>query len=199
MAELLPLGTRVRFIGRAPGERFMGIGHPGHEHWLCGGVEAEVEHGGDGYPRHRCPDHEDCPDCVCGDYSDGWISEMLPWRVAKYPCECGEEVIGRAIDAEGEGISWERVIPLPPRRRAGPPVQVETDLYFASHGRFPRGEGNWAFDFVGCAVDLERGPLAAPRSEVTEFAPGHVMYSVAKRWAQKRARELGAYRVKAAP
>lgn len=79
------------------------------------------------------------------------------------------------------------------------PIKIETSLYEISHGRFPRGLGNWAFEFNGCAADLCRGPRAASRSTVTEFAPGHVMYSVAKRWAQKRGRELGAYRVQVAP
>ena len=109
MAELLPIGTRVRFIGREHGERAFGIGKPGREHWLLGGAEADVVEGGDGYPRHRCPDHSDFPDCVCGGEDDGRIERHPPWRVAEYPCACGESVIGRAIDLEGEGISWEIV------------------------------------------------------------------------------------------
>ncbi len=108
MAGLLALGTRVRFIGKPPGERGLGIGHPGHVHWMLGGAEAAVVEGGEGYPRHRCPDHDE-PDCVCGDFDDGWIEEMLPWRVANYPCACGATVIGRTIDAEGEGVNWELI------------------------------------------------------------------------------------------
>ena len=78
------------------------------------------------------------------------------------------------------------------------PIEIATRRYNFVHGRFPRGLAHWGFEFIGCASDLARGPLATSRSTVTEFAPGHVMYSEAKRWAQKRARALGAYRVKVA-
>lgn len=109
MPRLPAIGTRVRFIGRAPGVRAFGIGKPGHVHYLLGAAEAVLKAGGDGYPRHRCPDHGDAPECVCGDLDDGWIDEHLPWLVAEYPCACGAELLGRTVDVEGEGISWEVV------------------------------------------------------------------------------------------
>ncbi len=109
--ELPEIGMRVRFIGRPPGVRAFGIGMPGHVHWLLGGAEAVVEPGGEGYLLHRCPDHSEAPDCVCGDCGDspGWINEMPPWVVAEYPCACGESTVGRCCSLDEEGISWERV------------------------------------------------------------------------------------------
>ncbi len=65
--------------------------------------------------------------------------------------------------------------------------------YRAIHGRKPRGRGNWGFIFVGCVAGLDGGP-----SQVTEFAPGCILYSDAKRWARKRALELGAGNVQTA-
>lgn len=108
------IGMRVRFIGRPPGKRAFGIGHPGHEHWLLGGAEGPIEPGGTGYPRHRCPDHSEAPDCVCGDCGDspGWIDQMDPWVVVQYRCACGETTIGRCCSLPDEGTLWERVEPV---------------------------------------------------------------------------------------
>ena len=73
-------------------------------------------------------------------------------------------------------------------------IEFEVWQYEFAHGRRPRGEGNWGFEFVACAVSLDGdGP-----STRLEFAPGCILYSAAKKWARARARELGAYKIRVA-
>lgn len=62
-------------------------------------------------------------------------------------------------------------------------MTVSTALYEVTHGRKPRGEGSWAFEFFMIG------------SDIIEFAPGFISYSAAKRWAIARAKELGCLRV----
>ena len=102
------IGTRIRYIGRKPGNRCMGlIAKNGTTHWLCGGAEGEVVRIIKGYSRHRCPDHDGGGDCICGGEAE-WIEAQPPAPVVDYACACGETVIPRCIDAEDEGKIWER-------------------------------------------------------------------------------------------
>ncbi len=76
-------------------------------------------------------------------------------------------------------------------------IEVETSQYVFAHGRRPGGEGHWGFVFSGCAAVLDGG-----KSSVVEFAPAPdhrpLLYSAAKKWAQLRAVELDAGRVRVA-
>lgn len=65
-------------------------------------------------------------------------------------------------------------------------MNVSTSNYEFTHGRKPRGEGYWAFQFYTGGKDT------------IEWAPTFHMertYSAAKKWAIARAKELGADRV----
>jgi len=58
-------------------------------------------------------------------------------------------------------------------------VEFSTSEFVFAHGRAPRGEGYWAFDFG-------KGP---------EFAPGTRSYGDAKKWARGVAQDRGVSRV----
>ena len=60
-------------------------------------------------------------------------------------------------------------------------VQVSTSMYQFSHGKMPRGKGNWAFNIRGEVV----------------FLPG--MYSDVKITARKMANESGVSTIKLLP
>lgn len=62
-------------------------------------------------------------------------------------------------------------------------VRFTTAEFQLSHGKSPRGEGCWAFDF-------DAGP---------EFFPGCVTFSEAKAWAKGVAQERGVSLVKVCP
>jgi len=64
-------------------------------------------------------------------------------------------------------------------------MDISTTNYEFTHGRKPRGEGCWAFQFYKGGKDT------------LEFTPGPFgcSYSAAKKWAIKRAKEIGADRV----
>jgi len=63
-------------------------------------------------------------------------------------------------------------------------MEIETRQFEFAHGKKPRGIGQWAFRFNG------------PNSKTTsEFAPGNLSYAEAKKWALRRAKEFGAYRI----
>lgn len=61
-------------------------------------------------------------------------------------------------------------------------VRVSTSEYQAAHGRHPQGRGHWAFYFGFRRGDL----LVAP-----EFIQGELLYSEARRRAQKAACDRG--------
>lgn len=67
-------------------------------------------------------------------------------------------------------------------------MEISTTNYEFTHGRKPRGEGCWAFQFFK-AFGLCGG------SDTIEFAPAEMTYAKAKRWAIARAKEIGADRV----
>ncbi len=55
-------------------------------------------------------------------------------------------------------------------------MKFDVNQYINTHGTNPKGNGCWLFDFGGGRV---------------EAAPGILFYTEAKRWASKRAKELG--------
>ncbi len=55
-------------------------------------------------------------------------------------------------------------------------MKFNVDQYYFSNGSNPRGVGHWIFDFGEGRI---------------ESAPNAMSYSEAKRWAVKRAKELG--------
>ena len=63
-------------------------------------------------------------------------------------------------------------------------IEINTNEFEFSHGRKPRGIGQWIFRFIY---------LAGPAEELS--APSHCSYADAKKWATAKARELGALRV----
>lgn len=71
-------------------------------------------------------------------------------------------------------------------------MTFDTNEYELTHGRKPRGEGSWAFQFFFTHNVVVMGTNGR---DVLEFAPGLLTYSAAKRWAIARAKELGACRV----
>jgi hypothetical protein len=108
--ELPAVGTSVRYIGQRFGEK---RSNEKEYRYLSSDTVGVVISHHDGYPRHRCPDHSDAPDCVCGDYDGdedrGWIRENPPWGVAEFDSEDGRGKVSRVADAENEGRTWERV------------------------------------------------------------------------------------------
>jgi len=64
-------------------------------------------------------------------------------------------------------------------------MTISTSNYENTHGKAPRGEGYWAFQFYRMGLGLI----------VTEFAPGQMTYGAAKKWAAAYAKQLGADRV----
>ncbi len=62
-------------------------------------------------------------------------------------------------------------------------MKISTTNYEFTHGRKPRGEGCWAFQFF------------QGRHDVIVFAPGYTMYRDAKAWAIRHAKVIGADRV----
>ncbi len=62
-------------------------------------------------------------------------------------------------------------------------MTISTTNYEFTHGRKPRGEGNWAFQFFQGSHD------------VIVFAPCYTMYRDAKAWAIRHAKVIGAERV----
>lgn len=62
-------------------------------------------------------------------------------------------------------------------------MEVSTTNYEFTHGRKPRGEGFWAFQFYKGGKDT------------IEFAPGEMTYAKAKKWAITAARVMKADRV----
>lgn len=64
-------------------------------------------------------------------------------------------------------------------------MTINTNEYEFTHGKAPRGEGYWAFQFYRMGVGLI----------VTEFAPGGQTYGAAKKWAIAKAKEIEADRV----
>ena len=104
-------GDKIRYIGAPPGEFKFGEGHEPDVRWLEGGVVGTVVSFIDGYPRHRCPDHDEYPDCICGD--DGIVEAMERCAVVDYPAvDHGHKpragVVSRCIDLSNEGETWER-------------------------------------------------------------------------------------------
>lgn len=103
----IKVGARVRYLGDPTG------------HWhksdqsdrvdLRTGDIGTVDGWTDGYPRHRCPDHREAPDCVCGDDAEttderGWI-DASP-KCARVQYQGGFRAV---LYAEDEGTRWERV------------------------------------------------------------------------------------------
>jgi hypothetical protein len=113
MKKLPRIGSKVRFLGygyanqRNVGDRVIGEGRP--TAWLCVGAVGTVLEHRDGYPRHRCPDHERTPDCVCGDESDGWVKEMEPWAVVAFETDQPGRMIRRAVSPSDRGKTFEVV------------------------------------------------------------------------------------------
>ena len=72
-------------------------------------------------------------------------------------------------------------------------MTISTSNYELTHGRKPRGEGYWAFQFYKGGKDtIEFFEEAA---NYTGDCWGHQTYSKAKKWAIARAKEIGADRV----
>ncbi len=80
------IGTHVRYIGTGRGF-----------------TEGVVVRHGKGYERHRCPNHQEAPDCICGDRDDGRVQAMPDWAVVDWEGPRGET----CIDADEEGTYWE--------------------------------------------------------------------------------------------
>ena len=79
-----------------------------------------------------------------------------------------------------------------PRRIKQSDVFVDTSDFRDAYGTGPRGEGNWAFTFSSVAPS--GGTCYLDRS-APEWVPGLNTYSEAKKWAIRRAVELGAVTV----
>lgn len=114
------IGEKVRFASphwssKEPlpeGTRVMGEGDPDTA-WLCVGALGTVIKMNPGYARHRCPDHRNEPDCVCGgsDYGEsGWIEEMPAWATVEYETDKPGRTIKRAIHKADEGKDWTRAL-----------------------------------------------------------------------------------------
>ncbi len=102
------VGERVRYIGAPDGERRMGEGlNP--TRWLRGGAVGTVVRVIEGYPSHRCLDHDGGFDCTCGDDS-GFVRAMKQSPVIAYQTLEGSP-LERCIDPEDEGTDWERWTP----------------------------------------------------------------------------------------
>jgi hypothetical protein len=58
-------------------------------------------------------------------------------------------------------------------------MKFDTSEYEFTHGRKPKGEGNWGFWFhrVGAAT--------------LDFAPGSLSFTAAKAWAKQTAKDIG--------
>lgn len=100
------VGERVRYIGAPVGEARFGAGHP-NTRWVRGGAVGTVVRIIDGYPEHRCPDHDGGFECVCCDKS-GRVPPMMQAPVIAYETREGDPV-EQCIDPEDEDQSWERV------------------------------------------------------------------------------------------
>lgn len=99
------IGDRIRFIGRPDGERALGLGAEPNTRWLRGGDSGQVTEIICGYPPHRCPDHEEFPNCVCGE--DGTADGTDPAPVVAYESQDGGTV-PRCISPEDEDKTWKR-------------------------------------------------------------------------------------------
>ena len=64
-------------------------------------------------------------------------------------------------------------------------MNVSTINYENAHGKAPRGEGYWAFEFYRMGLGLI----------VTSSAPGKMTYGAARKWAVAYAKALKADRV----
>ncbi len=107
--SLPKIGETVRYIGRKPGERAYGEGHEPNVVWLVGGAEGTVVSRRRGYPKHRCPDHAQTPDCICGDVNNGWVGAMPDWAVIAWNGDREGTIIRCCIENADEGILWVRV------------------------------------------------------------------------------------------
>ena len=61
-----------------------------------------------GYPPSRCPDHDDAPDCTCGDDGLGIVPGRAHVAVVEWELDDGSP-FQRALDPAGEGIGWCRL------------------------------------------------------------------------------------------
>jgi len=58
-------------------------------------------------------------------------------------------------------------------------MKIRTENYEDTHGKKPRGEGIWAFNFH------------RDHAFTTEFTPCSMKFSDAKRWAKQTAKQIG--------
>jgi len=100
----IALGDEVICCEAPEGEKIRGWGRPAQ--WLRGGATGRIiEAPRKGYPAHRCPDHEEFPDCVCGD--EGTIGEQPAWAVVDWDLD-GGGTHHCAIRRDEEGTLWKR-------------------------------------------------------------------------------------------
>ena len=119
-----PMGAGVIKLAEphAPADRLHGETVDGVTAWLRVGDQGAIVHHFKGYPRHRCPDHRDAPDCICGGgecadncepdcdcHEDGWVSASNASAVVAWQTREGPK-IRRVIHREDEGVRWNKAI-----------------------------------------------------------------------------------------
>jgi hypothetical protein len=107
MSALPSIGSKVRYIGCPPGEAKFGMGYDPDVRWLMGGAIGVVVKQYRGFPAHRCPNHKEYPDCICGEES-GIAQAMSPAAAVEYQAD-PHGVIDWVIHIEDEGETWERI------------------------------------------------------------------------------------------
>ena len=108
MSQLPKIGDRLRYIRKSPSHSGVTVaGVTGIRRDNAIGLV--IDGGGDGYPEHRCYDHSEAPDCICGDADNGMVQAMPPWIVVAWETDAAGLFYKACVDLDGEGTDWERV------------------------------------------------------------------------------------------